>query len=146
MRVLRVLLLLVFSSALFAQTDTLKSIVVSDMNKSADPCDNFFDYANGAWRSANPIPASMPRWSRRWKAGEENKEALKTILDDVAKPTNYPKGSVTHLMGYFYGGCMDESHINGRGAKPVEPLLHQIDAMKSPADVQKMIRKLHDIG
>src|ERR1051326_6369861 len=101
MRVLRVLLLLVFSSALFAQTDTLKSIVVSDMNKSADPCDNFFDYANGAWRSANPIPASMPRWSRRWKAGEENKEGPETTPRRPPKTPHVREGVVKRLAGPF---------------------------------------------
>jgi endothelin-converting enzyme/putative endopeptidase len=147
MRSLRYVLLLLFTGALFAQNpNELKSIVVSDMDKSADPCDNFFDYANGAWRKANPIPASMPRWSRRWKAGEENKDALKVILDDVAQKKDWPKGSVEQLIGDFYGACMDETRVNQLGSKPIEPLLKQVDAMKSPADVQKMIRKLHDLG
>jgi putative endopeptidase len=147
MRILRYVLLLLFTGALFAQNlNELKSIVVSDMDKSADPCDNFFDYANGGWRKANPIPASMPRWSRRWKAGEENKDALKVILDDVSQKKDWPKGSVEQLIGDFYGACMDETRVNSLGAKPVEPLLKQIDAMKSPKDVQAMIGKLHDLG
>lgn len=147
MRILRYVLLLLFTGALFAQNpNELKSVVVSDMDKSADPCDNFFDYANGSWRKANPIPASMPRWSRRWKAGEENKDALKIILDDVSQKKDWPKGSVEQLTGDFYGACMDETRVNALGTKPVELLLRQIDAMKSAADVQKMIRKLHDLA
>src|SRR3954447_6715148 len=123
-----------------------KSIVVEDMNKSADPCDNFFDYANGTWREKNPIPPSMQRWSRRWQAGEQNKEALKVILDDVSQKKNWPRGSVEQLIGDFYGACMDETTVNRLGTKPIESWTRQIDAMKSPADVQKMIRKLHDVG
>ena len=147
MRILRYVFLLLFTGALFAQSPTdFKSIVESDMDMSANPCDNFFDYANGAWRKANPIPASMPRWSRRWKAGEENKDALKVILDDVSAKKDWPKGSVEQLIGDFYGACMDETRVNSLGAKPIEPLLKQIDAMKSEKDVQAMIRKLHDLG
>jgi putative endopeptidase len=145
MRVLRVLLLLAFVLPALAQ-DHLKSIVPGDMDKSADPCDNFFDYANGAWRAQNPIPASMPRWSRRWKAGEENKDALKVILDEVARHSGYPKGSVEQLIGDFYGACMDEARVNQLGAKPVAPLLRQIDAMKTRADVDAMLGRLHDLG
>jgi putative endopeptidase len=146
-RILRYVLPFLLTGALFAQNpNELKSILVSEMDKSADPCDNFFDYANGGWRKANPIPASMPRWSRRWKAGEENKSALEFILDDVSQKKDWPKGSVEQLIGDFYGACMDESRVNSLGAKPVEPLLKQIDAMKSPKDVPAMIRKLHDFG
>ena len=151
MRLLRFLLLLSLSSALFApgmfaQSSNLKSIVPEDMNKSVDPCDNFFDYANGAWRAANPIPPSMQRWSRRWQAGEQNKEALKVILDDVSQKKDWPRGSVEQLIGDFYGACMDEATVNGLGTKPIQSWTKQIDAMKSTADVQKMIRKLHDAG
>jgi putative endopeptidase len=148
MRLARVLLLLAFSSALFAQTAStnLKSIVPSDMNTKVDACENFFDYANGTWRAQNPIPASMPRWSRRWKAGEENKEALKKILDEVAAGKGYAKGSVEQLTGDFYKACMDEARVNQLGAKPIAPLLKQIGGMKSAADVQKMMRELHGMG
>ena len=47
------------------------------MDRKADPCTDFFEFANGAWRAQNPIPASMPRWSRRWAAGESTKDRLK---------------------------------------------------------------------
>src|SRR3954470_902257 len=140
------LLFLAFASAAFGQSSSLKSIVPEDMNKSADPCNDFFDYANGAWRAANPIPPSMQRWSRRWQAGEQNKEALKVILDDVSQKKDWPRGSIEQLIGDFYGACMDETTVNRLGTKPIESWTRQLDAMKSPADVQKMIRKLHDVG
>ena len=143
---LRVGLLLVASAALFAQAPQLKTIETGDINGSADPCADFFDYANGAWRAQNPIPSSMPRWSRRWKAGEENKDALRNILEDVAKQANHPKGSVEQLIGDFHGACMDEARANELGVTPIKPLLAQIDAMKTAADVQAMIRALHAIG
>jgi putative endopeptidase len=145
MRVVRAILLLFLALPLFAQTG-MKSIVVEDMNKSADPCNDFFDYSNGAWRKANPIPPSMQRWSRRWQAGEQNKEALKVILDDVSQKRDWPRGSVEQLIGDFYGACMDEATVNRLGTKPIQSWTKQIDAMKSTADVQKMIRKLHDAG
>ena len=59
----------------------LTGIQVSDMDRKADPCNDFYEYSNGAWRANNPIPSSMDRWSRRWQAGETNKEKLRTILE-----------------------------------------------------------------
>ena len=41
----------------------------------------------------NPIPASMDRWSRRWAAGEANKEQLRTILDEASAEPSQPKGA-----------------------------------------------------
>ena len=146
MRRLCVLLLTLCSLPLFAQTSNLKSIIPADMDTKADPCDDFFEYANGAWRAANPIPASMQRWSRRWKSGEDNKEQLKVILDEAAAGKGYAKGSIEQLIGDFYGACMDEARINQLGLKPAEPMLREIDAMKTRADVEKMIRKLHRMG
>ena len=141
-----VLLFALCSLPLFGQSSQLKSIVVSDMDRKVEPCDDFYEYANGAWRAANPIPASMQRWSRRWKSGEDNKEQLKVILDEAAAGKGYAPGSVEQLIGDFYGACMDEARIDQLGMKPAEPLLREIDAMKARADVEKMIRRLHDIG
>ena len=144
---LRVLLVSVFFSlSLFAQQTSQHGIQVSDLDRNADPCTDFFQYANGAWRAANPIPAYMDRWSRRWASGELSKDQLKTILDDVSSRHDWPRSSVEQLIGDFYGSCMDEARINKLGFKPILPLFVDIDAMKTPADLQKMIRRLHDLG
>ena len=82
--------------------EPLKGIELSDIDRSVDACTDFFDFSNGAWRAANPIPASMPRWSRRWQAGEANKEALKVLLEAAARIKAKP-GSIEQLIGDFYG-------------------------------------------
>ncbi|HEV7763852.1 MAG TPA: hypothetical protein VGQ76_02505, partial [Thermoanaerobaculia bacterium] len=70
---------LLLSATLLAQTPAeQRGVFVEDIDRGADACSNFFDYANGAWRKANPIPASMQRWSRRWASGELSKEQLRT--------------------------------------------------------------------
>ena len=123
-----------------------KGIELSDMDRKADPCTDFYAFANGAWRAANPIPASMPRWSRRWAAGESTKEELKQLLDETAAAGKAQPGSVEQLIGDYYGACMDEATINRLGAKPLEPLLAEIRAIKSSADVSNMIGRFHRMG
>jgi endothelin-converting enzyme/putative endopeptidase len=122
-----------------------KGIELSDMDRKADPCTDFFEFANGAWRAANPIPASLPRWSRRWAAGESTKEQLKQLLDETAAGTAAP-GSVEQLIGDYYGACMDEATVNRLGVKPLEPLLGEIRAMKSSGDVSNLIGRFHRMG
>ena len=139
-------LLLVAATTLSAQTTTPEhGVFVEDIDKNADACTNFFDYANGAWRAANPIPPSMQRWSRRWSAGEKNKEQLRTLLDDVSKRSDWPKGTIDQQISDFYGSCMDEKQINALGTKPIEPLINEIKAIKTPAALQQTIAHLHQL-
>jgi putative endopeptidase len=121
-------------------------VYAEDLDRSAEPCTDFFAFANGAWRKQNPIPASMTRWSRRWKAGEDAKDRLKDILDEVSAKRDWPKAGVEQLIGDFYGGCMDQARIDARGAEPIKPMLAEIDQLREPADVGRMIARLHAIG
>jgi len=123
-----------------------QGIQVADMDKKADPCTDFFEYSNGAWRANNPIPASMDRWSRRWEAGETNKEKLRNILDDASAKTDQPKGSVNELIGDFYAACMDSAAIDKLGATPLKPLLADIDGIADQTGLQKMIMRLQAFG
>ena len=139
------IVILLFAASLSAQTPTERGVFVEDIDKSVNACTNFFDYANGAWRKANPIPASMGRWSRRWAAGEASKDQLHELLEDVSKRNDWPRGSVDQQIGDFYTACMDEKRINDLGTKPIEPLLTQIKAIKTSADLQKTLAALHDL-
>jgi endothelin-converting enzyme/putative endopeptidase len=120
-------------------------VQLSDIDRSANPCTDFFQFANGAWRKANPIPGSMQRWSRRWQAGEQNKERLKDILEEVSKKSDWPRGSVEQIVGDDYASCMDEARAEAQGIQPIQPMLAQLDAMKTPGDLQKAIRRLQDL-
>ena len=135
---------LTLSATLLAQSQ--QSVQLSDMDRKSDPCDNFYDYANGSWRAQNPIPASMDRWSRRWAAGEANKEQLKTILQEAAAKPNQPKGSSAQLTGDFYAACTDMSAINAAGVTPLKSYLSQIDGIHDGAGVQKMIIELQSLS
>ena len=146
MRYCWVLLLAVVSTSSFAQNGQQRGIYVSDLDRTADPCTDFFEYSNGTWRKQNPIPSYMDRWSRRWKAGEDAKDQLKTILDDVSSRTDWKRGTVDQLVGDYYGACMDEKKVDELGFTPAMPLLKQIDAVSSQQDLQGVILKLHGLG
>jgi endothelin-converting enzyme/putative endopeptidase len=123
-----------------------QGVYLGDIDRAADPCTDFYAYANGAWRAANPIPASQVRWSRRWAAGDSAKEQLRVILDEVSARSDWPRGSVEQLVGDSYAACMDQAAIDARGARPLQPLLQEIAALPDVAAVQAMIARLHGVG
>src|SRR5260221_10980970 len=112
MRVILSVFLVTFLSLAAAAQTAEKGVFVEDIDKNANACTDFFAYANGAWRAANPIPAEMDRWSRRWKAVEQNKEQLPVLLDDVSKRKDRPQGSIDQQISDFYGECMDQTRID----------------------------------
>ncbi len=129
-----------------AATPQQHGVFVDDLDRAADPCTDFYQFANGTWRAHNDIPASMPRWSRRWKAGEDNKDRVKNLLEEVAAKTDWPAGSTEQIVGDFYRSCMDEANVEQLGLAPLAPLLATIDAIKTPADLQRAIEHLHGVG
>ena len=148
MRMVRCLVSLALLSAALAQAQSspLRGIEMADINQGADPCGDFYEFANGRWRADNPIPAAMPRWSRRWAAGEAAKDRLHEILDEASAAPNQSRGTVDQLIGDFYGACTDERQANALGVKPVAPMLAEIDAVRNVAAVQRMIARFHAIG
>src|SRR5262245_22315310 len=148
MRIVRsghlVLILLAACSASAADGSARQGVQVGDIDRKTDACTDFFAYSNGRWRAENPIPASMSRWSRRWAAGEANKDQLREILEQAAA-TKAQRGSIEQLTGDFYAGCMNEQQANSLGAKPIAPLLAQIDAIRTKADLQKVLAALHEV-
>src|SRR6266702_1023333 len=101
--------------SLYAQGGELKGIETSDLDRKVQPCDDFYEFSNGTWRAQNAIPASMDRWSRRWQAGETNKDQLKVILDEVSAVPNHSTGSPAQLTGDFYAACTNVKTIDAAG-------------------------------
>jgi putative endopeptidase len=144
--IVALVVLLASSFTLFAQATQEHGVQISDMDTKCDPCTDFSRYANGTWHDKNPIPSYMDRWSRRWQAGENAKDQLKDILTEVSARTDWPAGSSEQLIGDYYASCMNNAQINKLGIAPAKPMLDQISAMNSPADVQKTILQFNELG
>ena len=102
-----------------------KGFDVRNMDRSAEACTDFFQYANGNWVKNAKIPPSQSRWGSFNILRENNRKILKEVLEKAAKE-NAAKGSDSQLTGDFYSSCMNETAINGAGAKPVMPYLNEI--------------------
>ena len=107
---------------------------VSAMDRSVDPCVDFYAYSCGSWVTKNPIPPDQSSWSTYGKLEDDNRAQLRGILEEAAK-TTAPRNAVTQKIGDFYASCMDEAAIDKLGAKPLQPELDRIAALKSKQDL-----------
>jgi endothelin-converting enzyme/putative endopeptidase len=139
---------LLFVGGLFAQSTPNASMVgfdVKSIDKAADPCQDFFQYACGNWVTHNPIPADQSRWGRFSQLKERNQIVLRDVLEASAKP-DPTRDSVTHQIGDYYAACMDEKGIGARGLAPLQPELDRIRKLSDKAQLAQEIAHLHRIG
>jgi putative endopeptidase len=123
-----------------------QGVQVGDLNRQVAACADFYEFANGTWRAQNPIPASLPRWSRRVAAHEANWQRQQSVLEEVSRKSDWPTGSVEQVVGDHYASCMDETAVDGAGLTPLAPLLAEIDAIRTAGDIQRIIRRLHELA
>ena len=114
---------------------------VNAMDKTADPCVDFYQYTCGGWMMNNPIPADQPRWSVYGKLGQDNQRYLWGILNGLAKQTK-GRNPRQQQIGDYFAACMDEAAVEKLGAKPLAPYLAQINAMKSKRDLPVVLANL----
>ena len=112
------------------------------IDRSADACTDFFQYACGAWMAKNPIPADRSSWGRFDELQERNNETLRKILDAAAAG----RDPSSKKIGDYYASCMDETAINAKGAAPLDPLLKKIAALTGVNGLAPLVAELHTIG
>src|SRR5260370_35799704 len=92
---------------------------VKAMDKTADPCKDFYQYACGTWIKNNPTPPDQSRWGRFSELDERNKDTLHEILEAAAK-TTANRDADTQKIGDYYAACMDEKGIDAKGLEPLK--------------------------
>ncbi|MDF1611916.1 MAG: M13 family metallopeptidase [Stygiobacter sp.] len=102
---------------------------LSNLDKSADPTKNFYQFAVGGWVKNNPIPDDQVRWGSFTILAEDNNKILREIIEAAAAKQNWEKGSAKQKIGDFYAVAMDSVKIEKLGYKPIIPDLKKIDAL-----------------
>ena len=118
-----------------------------DFDTSADPATDFWQWANGGWLKANPVPPEYGAWGAFHELHTRNEEIVHALLKDAAAaaPTATP-GSTTQKVGDFYASGMDTDAIERAGIEPIQPWLDLIDGVDTIEDLKTAFTELNLIG
>ncbi len=120
-----------------ADAQNQSGLVMENLDKTVKPADDFYEFATGGWQKKHPLPAAYSRFGSFDQLQEDNNKRINTILGELLKKS-YKQGTIEQKLSDFYKQAMDVESRNKAGISPVAPVLAEIAAAKTKADLQKI--------
>jgi putative endopeptidase len=115
----------------------------SALDRTVDPCVDFYQFTCGGWLASNQIPPDRTHWDRFDEVDERNKVAIKALLEEAAKGLG--ADAATKKLGDYYASCMDEATADRVGIAAIKPLLDKVRIKDAKSWLPAVI-ELHKVG
>ncbi len=126
----------------FEELPYTPSLDPAAMDRSANPCDDLYQYACGGWMKNNPIPPDQNRWDVYGKLSVDNQRYLWGILEDAAK-FSANRTPTQQRIGDYFAACMDTDAVEKAGVSPLKDDLKRIDALRDKKALAPLLGDLH---
>jgi endothelin-converting enzyme/putative endopeptidase len=147
MRVVRFLpvVILLAVSGLAQSAPSQPAFNTSAIDKTVDPCVDFYQYACGNWLKTAEIPADQTSWASFVEIRERNAAVMRQILEKASSETA-GRDVIAQKIGDYYGSCMDEKAVQAKGLKPLQAELDRMAQAKDKASLIEAVARVHLIG
>nr|WP_213804529.1 M13 family metallopeptidase [Granulicella sp. dw_53] len=117
------------------------SFDLSAIDKTVDPCTDFYAYVCGNWKKNNPIPDDQVRWGQFNALAERNNYLL---YADLKAAADAPKTPLQTQYGNYFAACMNEDLANKLGTKPIDPALKAIAAWNDKKTLAALVVSMEE--
>ncbi|MGE5047272.1 MAG: M13-type metalloendopeptidase [Deltaproteobacteria bacterium] len=122
-------------------------IDLSAMDRSVNPCDDFYRFSCGTWLKNTPIPEDRPLWGRAFsEILERNQALLHEIVEKDARGEGDPADPFAQKVGDFYSTCMDEQKAETASFATLQQELQAIDQISDARALASEVAQLHRAG
>lgn len=118
---------------------------MQNLDKTASPAENFYQFATGGWQKNNPLPAAYSRFGSFDQLQEDNNKRINTILGELQKK-KFKAGTTEQKLSDFYKQALDVERRNKEGYAPVKPLLNEIEAANTKTALKAVQLKYPYLG
>ena len=127
------------------QPEQTSGLHLENMDTTAQPGTDFYQFATGGWQKLNPLPAEYSRFGSFDQLAETNQKRINELVETLASQEN-PAGSVAQKVGDLYKMAMDSVKRNADGYEPVKADLAEVAAIKNVHDVYALLPKMAQNG
>ncbi len=145
MRLVRLFPVVILLLAVSGLAQSQPAFNTSAIDKTVDPCVDFYQYACGNWLKTAEIPADQTSWASFVEIRERNAAVMRQILEK-ASTESAGRDVIAQKIGDYYGSCMDEKAVEAKGLKPLQPELDRIAQAKDKASFIEAVARVHMLG
>lgn len=123
---------------------TVAAHIISTLNQSVDPCQDFWQYSCGGWLSTHPVPDDKMSYNTFSVLAEQNDEVIKNLLGEPNHPADAACVGSAKKLYYL---CMDTTAVDAVGGTPLKSVLAGPEwKVTDPKSLTALIAKMHSEG